>query len=118
METAHETTLRELHELPAPQSCRRIEFDKADVRPGIVNGTWFVVITGTASCVNMRVDLMPFVYVRQPEYWEIEVVGCLAGPFCLPQASPFTEILPLNGTLGTKGIEVVGATKRQRIDVP
>jgi hypothetical protein len=118
METANERTLEQIRTLPAPYSCRLIEFEKAEVRPGIVNGTWFLVVTGSAPCSNMRVDLVPLVYIRRPEYWEIEVIGCLPGPFCLPQTKPFVETLPLNGVLGSKGIEVAGAARRQRIDVP
>jgi hypothetical protein len=118
METAHEQTLKQIHGLPAPQSSRLIDFEKAEVRPGIVNGTWFLVVTGNAPCANMRVELVPLVYIQRPDYWGIEVIASLPGPFCLPQIKPFTEILPLNGILGTKGIEVIGATKKQKIEVP
>ena len=31
---------------------------------------------------------------------------------------PYMESLPLDGVLGTEGIEVVGATKRLKIEVP
>jgi hypothetical protein len=55
--------------------------------------------------------------VRQPEYWEIEVVGTLRG-VCLPQPTPYDVSLPVTATLGSHGVEVVGATKRERIDIP
>ena len=64
----------------------------------------------------MEVDLIPLVYVRQPEYWEIEVTGTLRG-ICLPHPAPYDVSLPVTATLGSRGIEVVGATTRQRIDV-
>jgi hypothetical protein len=63
--------------LPAPQSCRLIDFDTVKVVPGIVNGTWFLIVSGNKPYVTMRVDLSPRVYIRQPEYWGIEVVGCM-----------------------------------------
>ena len=66
----------------------------------------------------MRVRLEPLVYVQQPEYWGIEVVGCLTGGICLTAVRPFTESIPLAGITGTKGIEVVGATCTKKFEVP
>jgi hypothetical protein len=113
-----ERTLEALKALPAPQSCRLIDFDAAEVRPGIVNGTWILIVKGTVPCSTMSVELVPLVYIRRPEFWEVEVVGCLRGPVCLATTKTFTEVLPLDGTIGTEGIDVVGATRRKRIDVP
>jgi hypothetical protein len=118
MESATEEILSMLRDLPASQVCKIIDFEKAEVRPGFVGGTFFLVVSGNAPCFNTDVKLVPLVYIRRPEYWEIEVVGCMGGPICLPEIQPFTESLPLDGVLGTKGIEVVGATRRVRIDVP
>jgi hypothetical protein len=56
-------------------------------------------------------------YIRQPEYWEIEVQGCMRG-LGLPVLTPYTATLRLGSTIGTMGVEVVGATRSQRIDVP
>jgi hypothetical protein len=113
-----ERDLKDLHGRAASQSCRLLDFEEADVRPGIVNDTWILVVRGNAPCANMRVELLPLIYIKQPEFWEIEVVGCTSGPICLPQAKPFTEILPLNGTIGTAGIEVVGTSRRMKIALP
>jgi hypothetical protein len=63
------------------------------------------------------VELSPLVFVRRPEYWEIEVLGRLPG-IGLPALAPYTVSLRLAGVTGTKGIEVVGATRRARFDVP
>jgi hypothetical protein len=65
----------------------------------------------------MEVELAPLVYIRQPEYWEIEVLGRLSG-IGLPALAPYTAALRLAGVTGTKGVEVVGATRRARFDVP
>ena len=61
--------------------------------------------------------LSPLIYVRKPEYWGIEVIGSLSG-FCLPALAPYTVSIPIDSITGTKGIEVIGANKRQKIVVP
>lgn len=118
MQQIDEQALTALRKAPAPVSFRLIDFDKAEVRPGFIPNTFFLIVTGSLPCVNMQVELVPLIYIRRPEYWEIEVVGRMRGPICLPQIRPFTETLPLDGILGTAGIEVVGATRRERIRVP
>ena len=65
----------------------------------------------------MTVRLSPLIYVRRPEFWGIEVVGSVPG-FCLPAIAPYTVSLPLAGITGTKGVEVIGSNKRQKILVP
>jgi hypothetical protein len=105
--------------LPQAESCRTISFEDADVRPGIVNDTWFLIVSGFAPYLNMQVNLVPLVYITQPEYWTIEVVGCLPG-IGLPTEDPCPYIvaIPLDGITGTKGIEVKGGRRSERIDVP
>ncbi len=71
--------IREFKALPQADSCRTIDFEKAEVVPGIVNNTWFLVVSGVKPYMNMKVELIPVVYITQPEYWIIEVVGCLPG---------------------------------------
>lgn len=102
---------------PNTQSCRLIDFEKAEVVPGILNGTFFLVVSGTKPCLNMQVTLSPLVYIQCPEYWEIEVTGCLPGGICLPAISPYNESILLSGITGSIGIEVVGANKRQKFKV-
>jgi hypothetical protein len=102
--------------LPAPQACRIIDFDKVQVVPGIVNGTWFLIVSGSKPYISMRVELSPRVYVTQPEYWGIEVVGCLGG-ISGPTLTPYVAVLPLQGAMGTKGIEVIGATRSEKKDI-
>jgi len=66
----------------------------------------------------MEVNLKPLVYIRQPEYWGIEVIGGLPGGIGLPTTAPYIASLPLDGTIGTQGIEVIGATRSEKISVP
>ena len=103
--------------LPQIESCRLIDFETVEIVPGIVNDTWFVIVSGTKPYVNMTVKLQPLTYVGQPEYWGIEVVGCLPG-VRLPATAPYQESRPLDGIRGTKGIEIIGATKREKRAVP
>jgi hypothetical protein len=101
---------------PIAESVRRIDFSRAEVVSGIVPCTYFLVVSGTKPYLNMTVELSPLVYVRRPEYWGIEVVGSLPG-IGLPTTAPYTVSIPLDGILGTKGIEVIGAKKRKKINV-
>jgi hypothetical protein len=116
--TESQLQLREFEVLPKPSSCRLIDFEEAEVRPGIVSGTYILIVRGTKPYLNMEVSLIPLVYIRQPEYWGIEVIGCLPGGIGLPATEPYIAVLPLNGTIGTQGIEVIGATRSEKISVP
>ncbi|MFF7456938.1 hypothetical protein [Kitasatospora sp. NPDC008115] len=103
---------------PAPESVRLIDFEEAKAVPGIVPGTFILIVSGEKPYESMTVRLVPLVYVRQPEYWGIEVTGSLPSGLLLAVTAPYTEALPLDGITGTKGIEVIGANKRERIDLP
>jgi len=105
-------------DLSASQSSRRIDFEKAEVRPGIVADTWLLVVSGEAPCFNMEMSLVPLVYVDAPEYWGIEVIGTLPGGLCMTSVKPFEETLDITPVLGKRGVEVLGARLTERIDVP
>jgi hypothetical protein len=98
-------------------SSRIIDYDGAEVVPGIVPDTWFLVIRGEAPCLNMEVSLAPLIYVTCPEYWGIEVVGTLAGGFCLDAIKPYVVTIPLSGITGSRGIEVIGTNRSETFDV-
>ena len=112
--------VKEFETLPQPSSYRLIDFDKnqTEVRPGIVSGTYILIVRGIKPYLNLQVNLVPLAYVRQPEYWGIEVTGCLPGGIGLPATEPYTATLSLNGNIGTIGIEVIGATNSQKILIP
>lgn len=109
--------MKECSALPKAESCRLIDFTRCEIRPGFLPDTYILVVTGMQPYANMRVELAPLVYIRQPDYWEIEVVGCLRG-IGLPVLTPYTVSLPLDGVRGIHGVEVVGANGRKRLDVP
>jgi hypothetical protein len=112
-----EQQLREFETLPRSSSCRLIDFDKAQVVPGFFPKTFFLIVTGTKPWITMSVELRPRIYIKQPDYWEIEVIGCQSG-IGLPTKAPYHVALDISQSLGTNGIEVVGATRRERIKVP
>jgi hypothetical protein len=89
----------------------------AEVVGGFVNNTFFLIVAGKKPYLNMSVRLSPLVYAQQPDYWEIEVVGCTSG-IVLPAIGFYTETLLIDSYRGKKGIEVVWADDRYRIDVP
>ncbi|MGH3821678.1 MAG: SSI family serine proteinase inhibitor [Pseudonocardiaceae bacterium] len=104
--------------LPAPESCRLIDFDSAKVITlRTLPPRHVLVVSGQKPYFNMTVFLSPLVYIKQPEYWGIEVIGCLPG-LGLPVVTPYVESLELAGTIGTRGIEVIGANRSEKIDVP
>jgi hypothetical protein len=74
-------------------------------------------VRGQVPCLNMVVRLVPVRYVRQPEYWAIQVLGYLQGGVCLPAVRDFDEAL-VQPPMGTQGIVVVGESKRLSIEKP
>jgi hypothetical protein len=104
--------------LPIAQWCKLITFSKSKVVPGFVPNTFFLIVTGTKPCANMDVTLNPLIYIQKPQYWGIQVVGCLPGGICLPAVVPYSVHIPLQGIIGTKGIEVIGSNKKKKHKVP
>lgn len=98
--------------LPCAQACRRIDFDRIEVRESTHGGRWLLV-SGIKPWADLRVSLEPMAYPESPEFWVIEVVGRLAA-WGLPALVDFCVALPLDSFQGRRGIEVVGATKSER----
>ncbi|BAZ49597.1 hypothetical protein NIES4103_22090 [Nostoc sp. NIES-4103] len=112
-----EEGLSQFKALPKPESSRLIDFEEAEIRPGIVSGTYILVVSGTKPYLNMEVRLVPLVYIQQPEYWGVEVVGTVSG-IGLPATAPYTVSLPVDGIRGKKGIEVLGANSSKQLPFP
>lgn len=111
--------LQDFIDAKSASSTRLINFEEAEVRPGFVNGTYILFVSGTAPCANMDVRLAPLIYVQCPDYWGIEVTGTLQGGICLTSVKPFTLTAELSGSgiIGSKGIEVIGASNSEKINV-
>ena len=103
--------------LKPASSVKLIDFDVVEVRPGYLNDTYFLIVSGSVPCFNMDIRLSPYVYITCPEYWGIELTASLPGGVCLNAIKPFTLVLELSGITGSKGIEVIGATKSETIIV-
>jgi len=113
-----DSDLEGYYALPPAVCFRRIDFEDADVVTLESFPPQFVLrVGGIKPYANMDVELVPLVYVRQPEYWEVEVVGSLRA-FGLPAPERYAVSLPVTSTMGTIGIEVAGATRSERLDVP
>jgi len=106
-------------DLEAAQSIRRVSFKTAKVVPGFVSGTHILIVSGETACINMKVRLSPLIYISCPEYWGIEVIGELQDGHCIIGIVPtkFTVSRQLNGIIGSKGIEVLGAKQSKKIKV-
>jgi len=115
--------------LPKAGSHRLIDFEEASVvtdRPPAFPPQ-FLSVSGRKPYANMWVDLAPLVCVGRPEYRGIEVVGRLPLGIGLPseelpseeaQKAQYNVTIPLySGLTGTKGIELIGATRSERIEV-
>ncbi len=107
---------KEFVNAPASSSVTLLPFDQAKVISGIVPGKYILVVAGTKPYANMIVMLSPLIYIRKPEYWGIEVVGTLPG-IGIPKLTPYVVTIPLDGIIGSKGIEVIGSNKTKKINV-
>jgi hypothetical protein len=76
-----------------------------------------LVVEGVKPFAETQVILRPATYVRQPEYWQIDVVGRTDAPGPVDATAPYVEGLNLTGLVGTCGIQVAGATRSERCDV-
>lgn len=112
-----EAQLQSFQALPSASCSRLLDFESARI---ITIRTFppqhVLIVSGTKPYTNMDVELVPVTYIRQPEYWRIEVVGSLRG-IGLPALAPYTVSIPLVGFIGTKGIEVGGATRSQQFNL-
>jgi hypothetical protein len=107
---------------PVDERCHTIDFKTAEVSPvaitagvpGSVRNR--LTVTGVKPSSNTTVRLVPLVYIQQPVYWGIEVIGCQSG-IGLPVLSPYKVTYDFTGSLGKCGIEVIGARTAKTIDL-
>ena len=109
--------IKGLEALPPSTLCRLIAFNRARVVPGFIPKTFFLIVSGEKPWASMTVELVPLVYVRRPDYWGIEVIGCQRG-IGLPVKVPYSAVLDITHVLGKHGIEVIGANRKEKIKVP
>jgi hypothetical protein len=75
-----------------------------------------LAVRGEKPYSNMEVKLNPLVYIRQPEYWGIEGVGCLP-EVGLPVLADYVVKLEIDGTIGTRGIDVIAANRSEALAI-
>jgi hypothetical protein len=109
--------LKAFNKLPASSTCRLILSAKPWWCPASFPRQFFLIVSGVKPWVTMTVELRPLIYIKQPEFWGIEVVGCQHG-IGLPMTAPYSVALDISHLLGTKGIEVIGAMSKKKIKVP
>ena len=90
---------------------RRMQFEEARIESVGEDFSSILVIEGVSPYANMRLEVNPFVYESRPDYWGIEVVGCLS-KIAIPSITPFELVLVLDFPVGAKGIEIFGAENK------
>jgi len=57
-------------------------------------------------------------YSGRPALWRTAVIGCVKNGLVLPITTPYYVTMLLDQFVGTKGIEIVGASRSIRRGVP
>ena len=100
---------------------RLIDFERADVITPMIEPPRPTLVVSGVTPSPMKVTLQPLVYVSRPTYWGIQVVGSTAAgptPTSAITNVPYSVQIALAGITGTDGIEVIGASRTERIDLP
>jgi hypothetical protein len=98
--------------------CRPIDFSGVDVQWYAGRGVYQLTVTGVKPFTNMEVSLSHETYQGRPAYWRTVVVGCVKNGLLMPIAAPYYITMNLDRFVGTKGVEIVGASRAVRRAVP
>lgn len=98
-----------------------VKFETATVSPRATPGSYVLTVSGNTPRTGERslgarlvADKM---YFDTPDYWEISVEWDNADAIFM-SIQPYHVSIPLDGKIGTKGIEVIGQNQSQKINVP
>jgi len=100
---------------------RLIDFDRVDVISQMIYPPRPVlVVSGVPPTPGTTVTLVPLMYISRPQYYGIQVVGTIENIARPPGTGPaeYRVELDLTGIIGTEGIEVIGATRTERVAMP
>jgi heat shock protein HslJ len=100
-------------------TCRPGNFEQAIIERSAdaEQPRWYLTVSGMES--GGSTSLAAVTYVDQPDYWAIEVRLCWRPDVAYPGAYfPFVTTIDLTGITGTKGVEAVGGSRSQRLEVP
>ena len=81
-------------------------------------GVYQLTVTGVKPYTNMEVSLSHEAYNGRPAYWRTVVVGCVKNGLLMPLASPYYVTMNLDQFVGSRGVEIVGASRKVRRAVP
>jgi hypothetical protein len=98
--------------------CYPIDFNSVDIQWYAGRGVYQLTVSGIKPYTNMEVSLSHEAYSGRPAYWRTVVVGCVKNGLVLPIAAPYYITMNLDQFVGTKGVEIVGASRRVRRPVP
>jgi len=96
-----------------------LDFTSARIETRASDGSKTLVVSGdkpSDSSEGSPVKLVPESYGNRPDYWRIQVLWDRADAI-FQTVAPFETRLDLAGYYGTKGVEVWGKDRGQRIDV-
>jgi len=105
-----------------PGPCQFVDFERAQVTPIASTdpvrpiARYRLTVSGKKPASNVWVRLVPVKHIDQPLFWGIMVEGCSSGAG-LPVLTPYTATYEFDWTMGSCGIEVIGAARTQRFDL-
>lgn len=98
--------------------CYPIDFTDIDIQWYAGRGVYQLTVSGLKPYTNMDVSLSHEAYRGRPAYWRTLVIGCVKNGLLLPLATPYYITMNLDRFVGSKGVEIVGASRRVRRGVP
>jgi hypothetical protein len=98
--------------------CYPIDFSDVDIEWYAGEGAYQLTVSGMKPYANMDVSLSHEAYSGRPAFWRTAVIGCVKNGLVLPIATPYYVTMLLDQFVGSKGIEIVGASRSIRRGVP
>jgi len=73
------------------------------------DGSVILKVAGQAPSAGMTLEVRPVVYIMQPDYWQMALVGCLPKDVAAAAVvTSFAAEVALHGAVGSKGIDLSG----------
>jgi hypothetical protein len=98
--------------------CYPIDFSRIDIEWYAGRGVYQLTVTGVKPYMNMDVSLSHEADNGRPAYWRTVVIGCIKNGLLMPLASPYYITMNLDQFVGSRGVEIVGASRKVRRDIP
>ncbi len=99
------------------KTCGLLDYDSFQVIKGFT-GEYILIVEKKDPDPLINPQLIPLIYVDKPDYWEIQVIGCRIGIVPPTTLNTWPLSLGLTNFMGKKGIELVGATRADKWDLP